>query len=45
MLLVCYNLLKSQNIPINKQKRKMVCYNDTSDVTKKAAKVAQKTEQ
>ena len=47
MLLVCYNLLNSQNIArylsINKQ-WKMVGYSDTSDVAKKAAEVAQKKE-
>ena len=48
MLLVCYNLLSSENIPsylsINKQ-WKMVGYRDASDIAKKAAKVAQKKEQ
>ena len=50
MLLVCYNLLNSQNIAselylsINKQ-CEMVGYRDTSDVVKKTAKVAQKKEQ
>ena len=39
MLLVCYNLLNSQNIPVN-----MVVYKETSDVAKKAAEVAQKKE-
>ena len=45
MLLVCYNLLNTQNIPINQQQGKMVGYEDSSDVTKKAAEVAQKKEQ
>ena len=45
MLLVCYNLLNSQNIPINQQQWKMVVYKDISDVAKKAAEVAQKKEQ
>ena len=46
MLLVCYNLLDSQNIPINQYPNwKMVGYKDTSDVAKKAAEVAQKKEQ
>ena len=42
---MCYNLQNSQSIPINKQQWKMVGYNDTSDVAKKAAEVAQKKEQ
>ena len=40
MLLVCYNLLNSQNIPIS-----MVGEKDTSNMAKKAAKVAQRKEQ
>ena len=47
MLLVCYNMLNSQNIAtyqsINNEK--IVRYRDTSYVAKKAAKVAQKKEQ
>ena len=43
MLLVCYNLLNSQNIPINQYPNwKIVGYKDTSNVDKKAAEVAQK---
>ena len=42
MLLVCCNLLNSQNMPICQQKRKMVGNKDTSDVAKKAAEVAHK---
>ena len=45
MLLVCYDLLNSQNIPINQQQWKMVGYKDTFDAAKKAAEVAQKKEQ
>ena len=45
MLLVCYNLLNSQNIPINQKQCKMVGYKDASDVAKKAAEVALKKEQ
>ena len=45
MLLVCYNLLNSQNISITQQQRKMVGYKDTPDVVKKVAEVAQKKEQ
>ena len=44
MLLVCYNLLNSQNIPtyipINQQQWKMVGNKDTSDLAKTAAEVA-----
>ena len=42
MLLACYNLLNSQNTPINQQQWKMVGYKDTSGVANKAAEVAQK---
>ena len=45
MLLVCYNLLNSQNIHINQQQSKMVGYKDTFKVAKKAAEVALKKEQ
>ena len=45
MLLVCYNLLNSQNMPINQSQLKMVSYRNTSDVAEKAAEVAQKKEQ
>ena len=45
MLLVCYNLVNSQNIPINQQQWKMGRYKDTSNVAKKAAEVSQKKEQ
>ena len=45
MLLVCYNLLNSQNKSTSQQQWKMVGYKDTSDVAKKAAEVAQKKEQ
>ena len=46
MLVVCYNFLNSQNIPINQYPNwKMVGYKDTSDVAKKTAEVAQKKEQ
>ena len=43
MLLLCYNLLNSQNIPTYQSTTvKMVGNKDTSDVAKKAAEVAQK---
>ena len=42
MLLVCYDLLNSQNITSNQLQRKLVFYKDTSTATKKAAEVAQK---
>ena len=45
MLLVCYNLLNSQNTPINQQQWKMVGFKGTSDVAKEAAEVAQIKEQ
>ena len=45
MLLVCYNLLNCQNIPINQQQWKNVGYKDDSDVAQKVAEVAQKKEQ
>ena len=44
MLLMCYNLLNSQNIPINQQHWKLVGYRDTSNIAKKAAEVARKKE-
>ena len=49
MLLVCYNLLNSQNrptyLPINQQQCKMVGNKHTSNLAKKAAKVAQEKDQ
>ena len=45
MLIVRYNLLNSQNIPINQYNWKMVGYKEISDIAKKAAVVAQKKEQ
>ena len=45
MLLVCYNFLNSQNIPINNSERKEIGYYYTSDVAKKAAEVSQEKEQ
>ena len=46
MLLVCYNLLNTQNIPINQEVTvKMVGCKDNSNVAKKAAEVVQKKEQ
>ena len=50
MLLVCYNLQNSQNIPsyqlsISQVTVKMVGYKDTPDIVKKVAEVAQKKEQ
>ena len=45
MLIVRYNLLNSQNIPINQYHWKMVGYKEISDIAKKAAAVAQKKEQ
>ena len=45
MLLVCYNLLNSQNIPINQSQWKNVGHKDTSNVAEKAAEVLQKKEQ
>ena len=45
MLLVCYNLLYSQNKHINQQQWKMVGYKDTSNIAKKAAEIAEKKEQ
>ena len=42
MLLVCYNLLNSQNIPINLNNSEKWL---VTDVAKKAAEVAQKKEQ
>ena len=44
MLLVCYNLANSQNIPINQQQRKMLGYKDTSDLAKNTAEFAKKKE-
>ena len=45
MLLMCYNLLNSQNILINQWQWKMVGYRKTFAVAKKAAEVTQKKEQ
>ena len=45
MLIVRYNLLNSQNIPINQYHWKMVGYKEISDIAKKDAAVAQKKEQ
>ena len=45
MLLVCYILPNSYNIPISQQQLKMVGYKDNSDVAKKAAEVVQTKEQ
>ena len=44
MLLVCYNLLNSQNISINNSEKKVGDL-DAYDVTKKVAEIAQKKEQ
>ena len=43
MLLICYNLLNSQNVPINTMKNGWL-QGDTCDVAKKASKVVQKKE-
>ena len=42
MLLVCYDLLNSQNIPINQYEWKMVVYKDTSNIARKTAEIVQK---
>ena len=45
MLLMCYNLLNSQNILIKQWQWKMVGYRKTFAVAKKAAEVTQKKQQ
>ena len=42
MLLVCYNFLNSQNMPISQQLWKMVGYKDTSNVARKTRKLHRK---
>ena len=45
MLLMCYDLLNSQDVPINQKQSKMVGCRNTSNVAKKDAEVVQKKEQ